>query len=670
MRLIDTQYHPIQKKEMKRLRLLGLFFSFSIGMILFRVFMFQVWKRDPWNALAQPQHQQYVKLTAQRGVIYDRNMNILAMDQPMLSLAVDVTQVADIESAARTLTRIFHGNKSVYLDIFKRNKDKKFVLIENDITMNQRDSLFKSKIDGLIVFETRKRTHPYGTLGGQVIGITNVDHRGVNGVELVLDDTLKGEDGWSIYQKDALQRNYSSLDYPTKQSTNGHHVVLTLDHAYQSIVEEELERGVANHGAKGGSVVLMDPFTGEILAMATVVGNLKNGEQSDFDSMIQNQPVQVDFEPGSTFKIVVASAALEEQLFHPNSHLFCENGSYSFAGHTIHDQNQSYGMLTLSEIIEYSSNIGISKIGKQLGKNVLYKYIQNFGFGNRTGIGLPGEVPGILRPVYSWSDFSIAAISFGQEISVTTLQEACMVSTIANGGELLKPTVYKFILDENGNKTKTFLKEVIRRVISENTAAQMRIIMENVVKEGTGTGAKVKGISIAGKTGTAQKSEPGFRGYIPGVYVSSFIGFWPADTPMFAMVAVLDEPKNNYWGSQSAAPIFSRIVSRIAGFSSIPESPSREATENNSEENVIFSSQSINNNLESESRKEYSSMNDSPYHIPQLRGLSVREALKILSSRGIEGRIEGSGVVVRQDPQPGVKIIPGMVCYLRCQEPK
>ncbi|MCJ7813499.1 PASTA domain-containing protein, partial [bacterium] len=606
----------------------------------------------------------------QRGVIYDRNMNILAMDQPMLSLAVDVTQVADVEAVARIFARVFHRDKSVYLDIFKRNKDKKFVLIENDITMNQRDSLYESKINGLIEFETRKRTHPFGALGNQVVGITNGDHRGVNGVELVLDDTLRGEDGWSIYQKDALQRNYSSLDYPAKQSTNGHHVVLTLDHAYQSIVEEELGRGVAYHGAKGGSAVLMDPFTGEILAMATVVGNLQNGEEPDFDSMIQNQPVQVDFEPGSTFKIVVASAALEESLFHLNSHIFCENGSYSFAGHTIHDQNQSHGMLTLSEIVEYSSNIGISKVGKQLGKNVLYKYIQNFGFGNRTGIGLPGEVPGILRPVYSWSDFSIAAISFGQEISVTTLQEACMVSTIANGGELLKPTIYKSILDENGNKTKTFSTEVIRRVISESTAMQMRIVMENVVKRGSGTGAKVEGVSIAGKTGTAQKSEPGFKGYVPGVYISSFTGFWPADTPMFVMVIVLNEPKKEYWGSQSAAPIFSRIVSRIAGFSSIPESPRREATENNTEKDVIFSSHSINNNLESESRKGYSSVNDSPYHVPQLRGLSVREALKILSSRGIEGRIEGSGVVVRQDPQPGVKIVPGMVCYLRCQEPK
>ncbi|MBN2029939.1 transpeptidase family protein [bacterium] len=669
MRSFYDQGKPIEKTEMRRLRFLGFLFTLSIVVILVRLFMFQVWNRDPWNALAPSQYQQYIKRIAHRGVIYDRDMNILAMDLPTLSMAIDATQVEDREAAANIFASVLKGNKNNYLNILEENKDKRFVWIENDITTNQRDSLYQLQISGLIPVQTRKRVHPYEMVGKQVIGITNGEHRGVSGVELALDDTLRGEDGWGIYQKDALKRNYLSLDYPVKESRNGHHVVLTLNHAYQTIVEEELQKGIIYHGAKRGSAVLMDPFTGEILVMASILGGTENGEEPDFDMMLQNQPVQVDFEPGSTFKIVTAAAALEEGLFHPNSIIFCENGSYQFLGHTIHDHNQSHGMLTLSQVVEYSSNIGISKVGEKLGENILYKYIQNFGFGNRTGIGLPGEVPGILRPVYRWSDFSIAAVSFGQEISVTTLQETCMISAVANGGKLFKPVLYKAIIDDNGNITKSYSGEVIRRVISEGTADQLRIIMENVVNQGSGIEAKVEGVRIAGKTGTAQKSEPGFEGYRPGVYVSSFAGFWPADTPMFAMVIVVDEPQRAYWGSQSAAPIFSRIVSRIAGFPLEYGPSGRPENENRTESRVVFSSYYDNRQHELESERESSSVYDSPYHVPQLNGLSVREALKRLSSRGIEGRVEGRGVVIEQSPKPGEKVVAGMVCYLWCQEP-
>lgn len=669
MRFLGQLGKPIQKKEMKRLRLLGVLFSLLMVVIIFRVFMFQVWNRDPWNAMALPQHQQYVKLIANRGVIYDRYMNILAMDLPTLSLALDVTQVEDREAAAGIFASILQGDQRVYMDILEKNKNKKFVWIENDITEHQRDTLYKSLVNGLISVQTRKRIHPYSMLGRQVVGITNGDHRGVSGVELALDDTLRGEDGWGIYQKDALKRNYTSLDYPVRESKNGHHVVLTLNQAYQTIVEEELSKGIADHQAKGGSAVLMDPFTGEILVMASIVGEMENGKVPDFATAIQNQPVQIDFEPGSTFKIVTAAAALEEKFFNPNSIIFCENGSYRFLNHTIHDHNQSHAMLTLSQIVEYSSNIGIAKVGERLGDNILYKYIQNFGFGNRTGIGLPGETAGILRPVYRWSDYSVAAISFGQEISVTALQEACMISVIANGGKLLKPIIYKTILDENGNVTKYFSGGVIRRVISEDTADKMKTILENVVNQGSGIEAQVEGVRIAGKTGTAQKSKPGFEGYMPGVYMSSFAGFWPANAPLFAMVVVLNEPKREYWGSQSVAPIFSRIVTRIAGFSVTPENPRRQEIENSGDKNVIFSSYTIPGNPESDHNGVSSSINDSPYHVPQLKGLSIREALKKLSNRGIEGRIDGSGIVVEQNLKPGERVIAGMVCYLRCEEP-
>ena len=655
------------KAEKERLYILGLVFSFLIIIILFRLFTYQVWKSEPWKNLALSQYQRRVKLIARRGVIYDRDMNILAMDLPISSLAIDPKQVKDIRGTSSMLARVLGGEEKTYEELLKKKENKSFIKIKREITEAQKKSLMRLKIQGLIFIDARKRVHPCGTLALPVLGIVNREHRGVGGVEQAMDKVLRGEDGWAVLQKDGLNRKFSSVDYPIERPVNGKHIVLTIDHVYQTIVEEELKRGVIEHKAKGGSAVLMNPFTGEILAMASVLGDkVKNGKEY-FEKLMQNQAVQVAFEPGSTFKIVTASAALQEGFFRPNSLVHCENGAYHLAGYTIHDHNRGYAWLTLSQILEYSSNIGMAKVGRKIGKKILYKYAQDFGFGNRTGIGLPGEVSGILRPVYQWSDFSTATISFGQGVSVTTLQMACMVSAIANGGELLKPRIFRAVLDERGRKLKTFPEEVIRRVISPNTADEMKTILEKVVEYGSGREAKVEGIQIAGKTGTAQKSIPGFKGYVPGAYVSSFVGFWPVDAPAFVLVVVLNEPKGAYWGARSAAPVFGRIVKRIVGLPTAPWIPEK-IEKTNPERKFVFSSFYKKENNVSQIKHVVSYHKISKHVIPKVVGLSVREALQKLSGRGIEVTIEGSGIVVEQRPKPGSKVEKGMVCQLICRE--
>lgn len=657
-----------KKLQTGRIKVMGIIFTVLIMLILFRAFTFQVWKREPWNSMAPKQHQHRVKLVANRGTIFDRHMNILAMDLPITTLALDPIHLNEKEEAAQLLSEVVGGEKEHYLQLIEKNKDKSFVRLNVTANTEQRIALEEKRIHGIILLNERERTHPYGTLCQQVIGITNREHQGVGGIEQAFDAQLKGEHGWAINQRDALNRSFVSPDYPAKPSMDGQNLILTIDQPFQTILEEELKAGVIDHRAKAGSAILMDPFTGEILAMTSMLGPT-NTKENQLVEHLQNRSVQVDFEPGSTFKIVAAAAAIEEKIFDWNSLIHCENGVYRLANHDIHDHNKAYAWLTVKQIMEVSSNIGMAKIGRKLGKKLFYRYIRDFGFGNRTGIGLPGEVAGILRPIYQWSDISTATISFGQEISATAIQMACMASVIANGGELMKPRIVRAVRDQNDLVVKTYQREVIRRVISETTASRLTEMLEGVIRDGNGDKAAVEGIRIAGKTGTAQKSIPGHAGYFPGAYVSSFIGFWPAESPMYVLVVVLDEAQDMYWGATSAAPVFAKVVSRVIGLPRPNRSPlvitqSLPVSENQFE----FSSLEIEDNAPAEQTDKIDPVT-SPYHIPRLTGMSVREALQKLAAIGVTAEIEGSGVIIEQIPRPNRKIEEGMVCKLICQYP-
>jgi len=658
-------------KEYKRLRLVGFWFFILTAGVLVRTFQFQVISREPWSQMAPRQYQRRVKLMAHRGIIYDRNLNIMAMDLPIHSLAVDPSSIQDKQKMASFLAQQLDIDEQECLAAMEENSSRSFVYIKKDISQKQQKALKQSGRKGFVFVKERKRVRPFGDLAVQVLGIVNNSRQGVGGIEQSLNTWLQGRDGWAILQKDARNNRFSSIDYPAEQSRDGHHVVLTLDHAFQSIVEQEIKAGVEKHRAKSGTAVLMDPVNGEILAMASVTGAYSD-DAPRFDQWIRNRSVQDCFEPGSIFKIITAAAGLQAGSFNTNSLIHCENGEYMLAGHKIHDHNESYSWLTLTQVLEKSSNIGIAKVGQKLGSKTLFRYVRDFGFGNRTGLDLPGEEPGILQPVYEWNDFTLATTSFGQGIAVTAVQMAAAVSAVANGGELVQPRIWKEILDSGGSAVKSSEPRMIRRVMSQANAFKLRAMLASVVEKGSGIGASVKGIDVAGKTGTAQKSIEGVNGYMPGLYVSSFVGFWPAEAPQYVLVVVLDEPRGVYWGSHTAAPVFSRMVNSLHGITVPRNTVPGHKTRRRRTSDMDFASYVpavpavARPEPEGAVQREIPVSRGSVHYIPDVKGYSVREALELLSEYKIKVKIRGSGVVVTQNPRPGKRVCRGMVCSLVC----
>lgn len=648
-----------QKVNKKRLQLLGWLFSLLLGVILGRTFWFQIVHRDYWASYAPIQYKEHRILAAQRGAIFDRNGFILTMDDsPQMSLAVDPGIVGDKKAVADSLCKFLGGQTEDYSKLL--NRTGHFVWVKKQLSLKEKMSLQKANINGLIRVEEKVRTKPYGNLAASVLGVTNKDRQGVGGIEQAYNNLLRGEDGYGVYQLDGFNRTSTSLDYIVENQDNGKHLVLTLDHVMQTIVEDELRKGVLKNKAKGGSAVLMNPFNGDILAMVSVRNEERLTEKDLASSILYNYAIEHAYEPGSTLKVAVAAAALEESLFKTDELIYCENGSYEIHGKTIKDDDRKFGWLTFSDVVQQSSNIGMIKIAKRLGPELIYKYLQNFGFGNLTGLHLPGETPGIFRPVYQWGNLSMPSISFGQEIAVNTVQMANMFSVIANNGELVKPRLVKFVLDEEHQKIKEFPSKTIRRVISSETAAKMQYIMEKTVTDGTGKFASVKGLRVAGKTGTAQKSAKGYKGYLPHAYTSSFGGFWPADTPMYVLMITLDESRRLHSGSKTAAPIFAKIVKRMVGITTVPKEPFKHLDE---ESTFAFSSlshsvddvQVVNNKMESKN------------HIPNLIGLTLGDALMQLAERGVRANVEGHGVVVSQNPKSGTLVKDCHHCQLTCK---
>lgn len=659
-------WEPVRREDTGRLKRTGWLFVLLLLLLLIRAFQVQVFKLKAVET-RMPIYNQRMSLSAKRGLIYDRNMNILAMDVPGFSAALDPTVIQHPGRVAGQISEILRGDPETIRSLIDNNRNDAFVWLNKEITKKEYEDFQARHIQGVILRQEPKRAHPCPSIAGAVLGWTNAGHQGVSGIEQSQDAVLRGEDGWEILQKDGKDRNYASADCPSVQPKNGRNVVLTLDQTSQTIVEEELERGVSTFRAKAGHAVLMDPGSGEILSMASVMD--KHEGQTNFESefLSSNLAVQAEFEPGSTLKVVAAAAALEEGIFNPGSMIHCENGSYRLAGHVIHDHDKRYNYLSLSQVIEYSSNIGVAKIAKRLGKRTLFRYLQNFGFGTPTGIELAGEAPGTIWPLYKWDDFSTATIAFGQGISVNTLQLACMVSAIANGGNLKKPQLLQSIVDEEGNPIRKFGSETIRRVVSERTALQMREILEKTVKQGNAGEAGVAGIRVAGKTGTAQKSISGFAGYVPGTYISSFAGFWPSDAARYVLVVVLEEPKGLYYAAQSCAPIFSNIVKRMIGLPSSPIFPQDQPKENEQEIKFAFSNYQIRNETERPPVRTEDPVRMDPSRVPRLTGLSLREALQKLAECGMEARPEGSGVVREQMPKAGEPLTSGTVCRLICR---
>ncbi len=532
----------------------------GFGIILFRLVTLQVLQAAELTARADRQHQKSVTLEGARGTVIDRHGKVLAMNVEVPSIFGVPTSLDNPANAARFLSPVLHIRRE---EIEKKlRQEKHFVWLARKIEPEQGHRLEQLSIDGIGMVMEGRRFYPKGPLLAHVLGFVGMDGIGLEGLERRYETQLHGEKRMTILQRDALGRTVFPKGLREQVPAAGHALTLTIDEVIQYIAEKELEQAVDHSRAKSGTIIVLEPQSGAILAMAVSPRFDPNAVAALTADRWRNRALTDTYEPGSTMKVVVAAAALEERVMMPGSMLFGENGRMTVASTTIHD-HEKLGWMTFTEMIQKSSNIGAAKTGMLLGESRLYRYLQAFGFGQRTDVDLPGEVAGLLKSPREWGRRSLASISMGQEVGVTPLQMVSAVAAIANDGVLMKPYVVSGMRDQKGQLVKETLPHVKRRVVSPVTARTLTTILEGVVTSGTGTKAAIPGFRVAGKTGTAQKVDPRTGAYSSALSVGSFVGFVPADSPRLAMIVVIDEPQGEAWGGVVAAPVFRRVGEQV-----------------------------------------------------------------------------------------------------------
>jgi len=535
----------------------------GFGGILFRLVSLQVLQAAELTARADRQHQKSVTFEGARGTVTDRHGKVLAMNVEVPSVFGIPTALDSPSTTARHLSPVLHVSRNELEK--KLRQDRSFVWLARKVEPEQGQRLEQLSLDGIGVVMEGRRFYPKGPLLAHVLGFAGMDGAGLEGLERRYESQLHGEKRVTILQRDALGRTVFPKGLAQKMPAPGHALTLTVDEVIQYIAEKELEETVTQTHAKGGTVIVMEPQTGAILAMAVSPRFDPNAVASLTPDRWRNRALTDTYEPGSTMKVVVAAAALEEKVMMPGTMLFGENGKMVVANTTIHD-HEKMGWITFSQMVQKSSNIGAAKTGMALGEARLYRYLQAFGFGQRTELDLPGEVSGLLKAPKDWGRRSLASISMGQEIGVTPIQMVTAVSAIANNGVLMKPYVVSEVRDQKGLLLKDVLPQVKRRVVSPETARTLTTILEGVVTNGTGTKAAIPGFRVAGKTGTAQKVDPRTGTYSNTQFIVSFLGFVPADAPRLAMIVVIDEPQGEAWGGTIAAPVFRRVGEQVLNY--------------------------------------------------------------------------------------------------------
>lgn len=537
-----------------------LLFGLLFLLCFLRLFFIQLFHSEYLAELAQKQHNFFIELEPRRGTIFDVNLKPLAVNLPVDSIYAcpDEIKTIDKDSIAQNLSKILRLKYSFIKG--RLDKKKKFVWLARKVDYLQAEEIKKLNIKGIGFLKESKRSYPNSYILSQVLGFAGIDNNGLEGIELFYDKFLKGQPGWTLPFRDARGKKLE-LDNAKVLPKDGYDLVLTIDEVIQYIAERELDKVFHLFRAKGASIVVMNPKTGEILALASRPNFDLNDPKKHNKDQIRNRPVCDMFEPGSVYKIVTASAALEEQKVTEMDKFYCENGAYKYGNRILHD-HKAHGTLTFKEVIEQSSNIGTCKVAQLLGPELLYKYEKLFGFGLKTGIDLPGEISGIVKPPRVWSKTSITAVPMGQEVGVTSLQLAQAISAIANGGVLMKPYIIKEIKDKTGEVINSFKPVEVNRVMSEDTAARMRKILIGVIENGTGTLGKIPGFTAGGKTGTAQKVEANGT-YSHSKFTASFIGFAPGEDPLISIVVNVDEPRGYYFGGVVSGPVFKNVASEV-----------------------------------------------------------------------------------------------------------
>lgn len=628
-----------------RIIMIGTFFGLLFLTVTCRAFYLQILKHEEMVKRAEKQHQRIVPLTPARGAIMDCNGTPLAVSVEMDSCYAEPRHIQDIEGTAAVLSPLIGSPRH---EIIKKiSNAKNFVWLERRMSPEAAGRIRNMKLRGIGFVKENKRFYPNVEVAAHVLGFTGQDPNGLEGIELRYDTTILGNTGYMVTERDNLGRDIGVKSTVIKNSSPGKNIILTLDKNIQYIAEKELAKAVTENGAKGGMALVMESDTGKVLAMANFPAFNPNAYSRHTLAQMRNRAVADSFEPGSTFKIFVVAAALEENIVKPNDMFNCENGSYKIADRIIHDDHP-HPRLSVSDVLKYSSNIGAAKIGFKLGEERLARYLRGFGFGERTGIDLPGESPGNLKK--RWYGIDLATISFGQGVSTSAVQLAAAVSSIANGGNLMKPYLVERILDDSGQEVQKFAPQLVRRVVSPETASKVVRMMETVTTDGgTGTKAAVEGFRVAGKTGTAQKVDAVTRTY-GSKRTASFVGFIPADKPKLTIVVIVDEPQGSKYGGVVAAPAFRSIaVNSLAYLRITPPGETRTTVQAAAAKPVAPPQQ--------EAASEGGSIDALPDGtgeiMPNFQGMSMRRVLQVMEKKNINIKLMGSGRAMEQNPPPG-----------------
>ncbi len=565
-----------------RCALVCIVFTILFSVFSFRLVYLQILKHDEYAGLAAQKHVYKQTIYAERGAILDTNGEVLAHNVPVETVVADATHITDKSALVSLLAETLQLPKDELME--KLAGDRRYIVLKREVpeatVTALKQQLRAQNLRGIYFEPDSVRVYPNNSMLCHVLGFTDFEHRGIQGVEGSLEQYLHGEDGYRYIEHNRAGQEIVLYRGQERASQDGFRVQLTVDLNLQNIVENEIDDAMREFQPEKATIILMRPETGEILAMANRPAfDLNKRSEAKPEEMI-NRAILDMMEPGSTFKIVTAAAALNEKKVRPDTTIFCENGLWNYGGRPLHDHHP-YGELSVQDILIKSSNIGAAKLAMSIGEQKFYEYIRRFGFGERTGIELPGEIPGQVHSPRSWTKISITRIPMGQEVGVTPLQMTLAMAAIANGGRLVTPRIIKSVTASNGRTIGNFTPVVLRQVIEPETARQVSMALRGVVSDrGTAAGAAVAGFTVCGKTGTAQKFDPK-GGYEQGKYVVSFSGYMPAEHPEFVALVVLDDakttPEQNYGGTV-AAPIFARIAEKAARYLDLkPEEQIRKA---------------------------------------------------------------------------------------------
>ncbi|VBB06225.1 stage v sporulation protein d [Lucifera butyrica] len=619
----------------KRVAFLFLFVAVIMLGLSCRLMYLQLFKSSWLSENATDQRIREIPVEAKRGFIYDRNGKELAISVSTESVYAIPAEIHNPDETAAKLAAILALDSNRLAANLK--KHQAFIWIKRKVDEKTARAVKVLDLPGIGLTEESRRYYPHDNLAAHLLGFTGIDSQGLDGVEITFDSYLKGHPGSIVVEYDARGQEIPYATHRFIPPTAGNNLYLTIDIVIQQIVERELDRVMKETQAKGATIILMQPKTGEILALASRPDYDPNHFAEYPPKLWRNIAVSNAYEPGSTFKIITAAAALNEGVVHLEDRFF-DPGSVEVQGRTIHCWKAGgHGSQSFVQVVENSCNVGFVHVGLRLGNDLFYKYIDAFGLGRPTGIDLPGEAKGILIPKSKLKPINIATMAMGQSIAVTPIQLITAVSAVADNGELLRPQIVREIKDRNGQIIRDFKPDKIKQVINPAISKELRGILAKVVEEGTGKNAAIEGYQIAGKTGTAQKVGAG--GYLPDKYVASFVGFVPADDPQVAMLVIIDEPVGMYYGGQIAAPVFSAVMKDVLQYLKIAPVSS-----------------SVNSSKESQVT-----------HVvtPNVINMTVPDALKELQKNGLQGRVEETGErVADQIPKPGSRIPPGSTILL------